>query len=251
MEIVIVGSGNVATVLGKKIKAAGHRIIQVLSRTPQHAQELGELLGCDYTSDNAAIYKEADAYLLAVSDSVLYGLTQLSPIGTKLVIHTAGSVPMNVLENVSINYGVMYPVQSLRKEMDVTEDVPLLVDANNEANKLIIQSLAEEISGHVSFADDEERLKLHVAAVVVSNFTNHLYALAEDFCQKEKVDFKMLLPLIKETAYRVTEHSPKDLQTGPAFRNDIFTLDKHLRSLSAYPRLKYVYLKLTDSILNR
>ena len=251
MQVVIVGSGNVATVFGKRIKAAGYNIVQVLSRTLDHAKELGEILDCPYTNDNAAVNRDADVYLLAVSDSVLYGLEQLSPIGTKLVIHTAGSVPMDVLERVTINYGVMYPLQSLRKEMDAIEDIPLLISGNNEANTAVIRSIAKKISGQVSVAGDDERLKLHVAAVVVSNFTNHLYALAEDFCEKEKVDFKMLLPLIKETAYRVTEHSPKDLQTGPAFRNDIFTLDKHLRSLSAYPRLKYVYLKLTDSILNR
>jgi len=251
MQVVIVGSGNVATVFGKKIQAAGYQVVQVLSRTLQHAKELGETLGCVYTSDNAEINKDADMYILAVSDSVLFGLTQLSPIGTKLVVHTAGSVPMDVLDKVSENYGVMYPLQSLRKEMDTVEDIPLLINANTAENTAIIKTLAEKISMQVSIAGDEERLKLHVAAVVVSNFTNHLYALAEDFCEKEHVDFKMLLPLIKETAYRVGDHSPKDLQTGPAFRNDIFTLDRHLRLLTAYPRLKYVYLKLTDSILNR
>jgi predicted short-subunit dehydrogenase-like oxidoreductase (DUF2520 family) len=113
----------------------------------------------------------------------------------------------------------------------------------------LVEDFAQTISGTVAKAGDVERLKLHVAAVVVSNFTNHLYALAEDFCKKENIDFKLLAPLIKETAQRVEAHSPASVQTGPALRNDVFTLDKHLRLLSNHPKLKYIYLKLTDSIM--
>jgi len=47
----------------------------------------------------------------------------------------------------------------------------------------------------------------------------------------------------------VKDHSPAEVQTGPALRNDVFTLDKHLRLLSDHPKLKYIYLKLTDSIM--
>ncbi len=250
MKVVIVGAGNVATVLGRKIKKAGHEILQVLNRNPEHAKALGEELGCSYTSDKYEINMEADLYLLAVSDIVLYDMEKLTPIGQKLTVHTAGSVPMEVTANVTLNYGILYPLQTLRKEMDDVEDVPLLINGNTPENTAIIEQFARTISNTVSVASDEERLKLHVAAVIVSNFTNHLYALAEDFCKKENVDFKMLVPLIQETAKRVVTHSPATVQTGPAIRNDIFTLDKHLRLLNAYPKLKYVYLKLTDSIMN-
>lgn len=251
MKVVIVGSGNVATVLGRRIKKTEHTIVQVLSRTPENARRLAEELGCDHTSDNSKIYMDADIYILAVSDSVLYNMDKLSPVGQKLTVHTAGSVAMNVLEKVSANCGVLYPLQSLRREMGDAENIPLLIDGNTPENKAIIASFARSISNTVGEAGDDERLKLHVAAVVVSNFTNHLYALAEDFCKKENVDFKMLVPLIQETAARVQSHSPADVQTGPAFRNDIFTLDKHLRLLAAYPKLRYIYLKLTDSIMNK
>jgi hypothetical protein len=93
-------------------------------------------------------------------------------------------------------------------------------------------------------------LKLHVAAVFVSNFTNHLYMLAADYCNKEGLDFEMLHPLIVETASRLRNHPPAEMQTGPAIRKDITTLDKHLRELSAYPKLKNIYLKMSDSIMN-
>ena len=195
------------------------------------------------------IDKSADLYLVALNDTALYDLNTSFHLGNKLILHTAGSVPKDILKDISINYGVLYPLQSLRKEMNYLHEIPFLIDGNTEENITLIEEFAKTISDTVTKSSDEERLKLHVAAVVVSNFTNHLYALAEEFCINENIDFKLLVPLIKETAARIENYSPEEVQTGPAMRNDIFTLDKHLRLLSNHPKLKYIYLKLTDSIM--
>lgn len=249
MRVVIIGSGNVASVLGRLIKRNGHEIVQVISRNAVHAQILASELQCLFSDNNSSVDMSAGLYLIAVSDGALYELNKSFHLGNKLVLHTAGSVPKDILKDISVNYGVLYPLQSLRREMDYPSDIPFLIDGNTEETVTLTEDFAKTISGSVAKASDEERLKLHVAAVVVSNFTNHLYALAEDFCKIENVDFKLLAPLIKETAERVATHSPASVQTGPALRNDIFTLDKHLRLLSNHPRLKYIYLKLTDSIM--
>jgi predicted short-subunit dehydrogenase-like oxidoreductase (DUF2520 family) len=140
-------------------------------------------------------------------------------------------------------------MQSLRREKQYADDIPFLIDANTDETLTLVEDFARTLSSIVNKANDEERLKLHIAAVIVSNFTNHLYALAEEFCQKENIDFSLLAPLIKETALRVETISPMNSQTGPAARNDIFTLDKHIRLLADHPRLKYIYLKMTDSIM--
>jgi len=251
MRVVIIGSGNVASVLGRLLKKSNHEIIQVISRNAEHAKILADELECPFSDINNTVDTGADLYLVAVNDGALYELNKSFHLGNKLILHTAGSVPKDILKDISVNYGVLYPLQSLRKEMDYPHDIPLLVDGNTEETLTLTEDFARTVSGTVARASDEERLKLHVAAVIVSNFTNHLYALAEEFCGKEKVDFKMLAPLIKETAERIKTHSPTEVQTGPALRNDIFTLDKHLRILANHPRLRYVYLKLTDSIMKR
>ncbi len=250
MRVVIVGSGNVATVLGRLIRNAGHEILQVVSRDAAHAEALATELQCGFTDHDGMTDKNADLYLIAVKDSVLYELNKVFNVGKKLIVHTAGSIPKDVLKDISLNFGVLYPLQSLRKEMDTVIGIPLLIDGNTSEAIVLIEDFARSISNNVAVAGDEERLKLHVAAVIVSNFTNHLYALAEEFCEKEKVDFKMLVPLIRETAERLVSNSPTAVQTGPAIRNDIFTLDKHLRLLNNYPKLKYLYLKFTESIMN-
>lgn len=251
MRVVIVGSGNVATALGRRIQKAGHEILQVVNHQADSAATLAAALGCAHTDFSGKLDTSADLYLLAIKDSALANINQFVHLGNRLVVHTAGSVTKDVLKEVSINYGVLYPLQSLRKEMEPGAEIPLLIDANSYESLTLLEDFAATISKQVQKATDEERLKLHVAAVIVSNFTNHLYTLAEDFCIREKVDFSTLIPLIKETANRLDGHSPADLQTGPAIRNDIVTLEKHLRTLDRHKQLKYLYLKLTESIMGR
>lgn len=249
MRIVIVGSGNVASVLGRLCKQNGHQILQVISRNAGNAKILADELSCEYADYGGKIISHAELYLVAVADTALFNLNNIFWLEKELILHTAGSVSKEVLKNVSVNYGVLYPLQSLRKEMEYANDIPLLIDGNTEETKTVIEDFAKTLSTNVSKANDEQRLKLHVAAVVVSNFTNHLYALAEDFCKKEGVDFSLLAPLIMETAERVQKSSPAHVQTGPAVRNDIFTIEKHLRVLTNHPALKNIYIKLTDSII--
>lgn len=250
MQIVIIGSGNVATVLSRLIHNAGHTIVQVYSRDINHANILAQEVGATAISDLSNINADADLYVVAVSDEGLYQIAANLKLPGKLVVHTAGSIPKGVLSSVTNKYGVLYPLQSLRKEMHITPPIPLLTDAVAEHELEIINEFAKTLSPVVSTTGDEERTKLHVGAVIVSNFTNHLYALAEEFCSKENIDFKMLLPLIQETANRMDIASPAKLQTGPALRNDFVTLDKHMKILATHPKLRYLYIKLTDSIMS-
>lgn len=251
MKVVIVGAGNVATVLGRLIKDKGHTILQVVSRAADSAAILAKELNCAFTDNSDVIDQSADLYLVAVTDTAMSQLDERFHLGEKLVVHTAGSISKDVLQNITHNYGVLYPLQSLRKQnMDLQQDIPLLIDANTDVALKTIQDFATTISSNVTLADDEQRLKLHVAAVLVSNFTNHLYVLAADYCNKEGADFKLLLPLIEETALRLRHYPPHEMSTGPAVRKDIQTLQKHLNLLARYPVTHNIYLKITDSIMN-
>jgi predicted short-subunit dehydrogenase-like oxidoreductase (DUF2520 family) len=251
MRVVIIGAGNVATVFGRLIAKANHEIIQVVSRSIANARSLANELGCAYADNPKILDTTADIYIVAMTDAALNEIQESYILGDKLIVHTAGSIPMDILKNVSVNYGVLYPLQSLRKENpELHQDIPLLVTGNSMAVISKLENFARTISSTVAIVNDAERLKLHVAAVLVSNFTNHLYKLAADYCSKEGLDFKMLQPLIEETALRLRYRLPGDMQTGPAARKDIITLDKHLRILSQHPALKTVYLRMTDSIMN-
>jgi len=249
MDIVIIGSGNVAAVLGRKFKAAGHNIIQIYSRNASAASALAYEWDTESTNYISLINKNADVYIIAVNDDSIAAVTSELLLPGKVVAHTAASVPKEVLKDVTPHHGVFYPLQSLRKEMTSLPDVPVFYDGSDEMAKRTLELLARSIVvDKVTEAGYEARQKLHVAAVFVSNFTNHLYTLAEDYCKKEGLDFRQLLPLIEETALRIRDISPREVQTGPAFRHDAQTVQKHLELLKAHPRLQQLYQQLTGSI---
>ncbi|HET9747200.1 MAG TPA: Rossmann-like and DUF2520 domain-containing protein, partial [Chitinophagaceae bacterium] len=209
MEIVILGSGNVAAVLGRKFKAAGHNILQVVSRNPSAASKLAYEWDTESTNYPSIINRSAEVYLVAVSDDAIDEVVSDLRLPGKVVAHTAASVSKDVLKNVSDHYGVFYPLQSLHKEDINLPEAPIFFDGSDEVAIKKLASLANSISSqHVSQATDDIRLKLHIAAVFVNNFTNYLYSLAEDYCKNEGIDFRKLIPLISETASRVKEIPP-------------------------------------------
>lgn len=248
MRIVIIGSGNTATVLGKLIVSAGHQVLQVAGRNQAAVEALAAELGAGSATDLKKIRQDAELYIVAVADDAIADVASQLQLGDKLVVHTAGSVSKDVLKKCSSSYGVLWPVQSLRKEVQQIPEIPFLIDANTEQNAEELALFAFSLNGGAMMGGDEVRIKLHLAAVMVSNFTNHLYALTEEYCKKEKVNFSMLHPLIASVAERIGDNSPAALQTGPAARHDQRTIDKHLQLLQAHPALREFYALFTKSI---
>ena len=248
MKVIIIGTGNVATVLSKLCKTAGHDILQVYGRNSDAAASLALHLHAAPCNNWNEIHTDGDIYIAAVSDAALTEMATKLILPGRLIVHTAGSVSMHVLKPISSRYGILYPLQSIRKELPPGASIPLLVDGNSEDVKTVVQALASQLSANVVLTTDEERVRLHIAAVMVNNFTNHLYQLAEAFCEKEALDFKLLLPLIQETANRIEQISARKSLTGPALRKDQLTINKHLQLLESYPAIKQVYEQLTASI---
>jgi predicted short-subunit dehydrogenase-like oxidoreductase (DUF2520 family) len=250
MVISILGTGNVATVLARLCKQKGHTIHQIIARNVTSGNILAAELGatCINIKENAD--NKIDLVIVAISDNALQEAMTGINFGSIPIVHTAGAMSMNELMNNSKNIGVLYPLQSLRKEMETLPIIPFLIEANNEATLEFIRKFAQSLGSNVHFEAEEKRLRLHAAAVVVNNFTNYLYGTTEIFCIKENIDFNLLKPLIKETASRIENVSPLDVQTGPAKRGDIITLAKHLRVLEAHPKLRVLYTRLTDGIMN-
>ena len=154
----------------------------------------------------------------------------------------------NILNGHAAHYGVFYPLQSLKKENPNLPEIPIILDASDAQTLQLLEELAETISDKVTTADDEHRVKLHLAAVFCNNFVNHLYVLMEEYCRKEDLDFSLLIPLIQETAGRLSEIDPSGAQTGPAIRGDSNTIAKHLLLLEGHPHLKELYQFFTRSI---
>ena len=248
MKISLIGSGNVATVLGRLLKQNNFIIDEVAGRNKMHAHNLAQELNASPV-DIETISKNSDIYIIAVNDDAIETVSNQLMIDEKIVVHTCGSVSINVLKNASKNFGVLYPLQSLRKEISYSPLIPFLIDANNGYSKNIITTLATSVSDNVIYANDEQRMQYHLSAVIVSNFTNHLFSLTKEYCTTNNIDFDLLIPLIEEVVNRLQNFNPAEMQTGPAIRGDMSTIKKHLALLKDFPQLKNIYEIMSESIL--
>lgn len=250
MKVVIIGTGNVATVLGRKIQNAGHEVLQVVGRSFEKTNLLASLLNCNAVYNTRYINMLADIYIIAVMDSAIQFVVSQLKLKSQIVVHTAAAVSKNVLATCSENFGVIYPLQTLTKETASLPSIPVLIDGNNETTKQHLVHFSLNWADHVVSASDEERLKMHIAGVFVGNFTNYLFSVAEQYCRKEGLKFSLVYPLIEETVQRLKLHSPSAVQTGPASREDYVTIEKHKKILENYPELSNIYALLTTSIMS-
>lgn len=248
-NIVLIGAGNVATHLGRAFKQAGIKIDQVYSRTENSAHHLSHELDTNYTCNISQLQQKTDLYIVAISDDAIPEIVKNMPLGKVPVVHTSGSVDMNVLSENNREYGVFYPLQTFSQNRFVQfQRVPICVEAGTGDFLKRLKSLGSAISNDVKEVDSEQRKAIHLAAVFACNFTNFMYAIAEEIANDSGFDFDILRPLILETAEKVLVNKPHDVQTGPARRNDLAILEKHQHLLETYPGFLEVYKILSELI---
>ena len=249
MRVILIGAGNVATHLAKALKVVNVQVSQIWSYHYENALLLASQVGAVALKDLATLDQNADLCLIAVNDDSISKLALQLQDFKGIIAHTSGSVNMNVFEDLFSNYGVFYPLQTFSKNKAVDfSTIPLCLEANNENTLTLLKQLANKLSQNVIEVNSEKRKILHLAAVFACNFTNHLYALANDILVAHQLDFSILRPLIKETAAKIEHAMPNDVQTGPAVRNDEQTLLKHEQLLLEQPQLVEIYKTLSNSI---
>ena len=230
MDIVIIGSGNVATHLATALNEH-HNIVSVYSRTIKNAEILAGKINSKATDNLKELPSKADVYIISVKDDAVSRIYEELPDLKGIIVHTAGSIPIDVLKK-HPEHGVFYPFQTFSKNKALDfSSIPVLIEANNSETLQSLKDLASSITGKIYEVSSTQRLMLHISAVFACNFVNHFYFIAESILIKAGLPFELLLPLIDETAHKVHASSPSAVQTGPASRNDKNTVQKHLKIL--------------------
>lgn len=245
IKIVLLGAGNVGTNLCRTLQnKEGIQLTQWYNRSLNGIKKESTSLPITQSLNDIV---EADLYLLSVSDAAIPIISKALESKNGLIAHTAGSVPMDVLR-AHENHGVFYPLQTFSKQKEVDfNQIPLCLEANQEENLNLLKRVAQATGGPIHFIDSAQRKALHVAAVFVNNFTNHLYTIGEDLCKEHRVPFSVLQPLIAETADKIKYLSPSEAQTGPAARGDQKILEDHLQHLTKESHQK-LYQLISASI---
>lgn len=248
-SISIIGSGCVGSFLAQELFHHGFSIKQIIARNEERAKDLAEKVDSEAVFGDMSNFDDSsDLYIMALKDEVILELRNHFLVKDKILVHTSGSVPMNVFHKASSNYGVFYPLQTIIKDYHLRiSDIPFFITANNEDVENILFHFAKKLSPHVQVISDDLRTKLHLAAVFASNFTNYQLKLAKDIMDANSLDFSVLKPLVDEVINRAFRVGPVKSQTGPAKRGDCAITDKHLEMLN-HPDQKELYALISKMI---
>ena len=250
IRIVLIGSGNVSWHLGFAFRNAGLEIVQLRNRSSDSGQALANDLGTIFISDFQKELPTCEFVVVAVRDSILATVLNSIRCAGAVVLHTSGTQGLDIFPEHLKKCGILYPLQTLTKGVQVDlRRSPLLIEASDEKTVSQVKDLAGRISEIVHVMSTEQRRVLHISGIFINNFTNHMVARAFDFLDSNKLDRSLLLPLFEETINKLELVSPYEAQTGPARRNDLETIRRHIEILSGNPQMKKLYRLMTDSII--
>jgi predicted short-subunit dehydrogenase-like oxidoreductase (DUF2520 family) len=249
LKIGIVGSGNVAHHLAHAFYFHPEiNFNSIYTRNVKTGRVLADAVQVSFIETLDEFLDLNDLIIICASDDSIDNLCKQLKGKQQIIAHTSGVVSIEVLKQASENYGSFYPLQTFTKTREVDlKEVPFLIAASNTHSRKILEELAHLVSNKVRLVSDEKRRKLHLAAVMVNNFSNHLFALTKDYTNKLALDFDLLKPLMQETVMKALAQNPKDIQTGPAKRKDTKTIEEHLKMLENQ-KLQEIYLWFTESI---
>lgn len=244
----IIGSGNVATHLTKGIQANGHTVREVVGRSFINSLQLANSLSCEAVRTVEELKPDSDIYLIAIKDDEIKNVAKKLKV-KGIIAHTSGTISLDILSQSSENTGVFYPLQTFNKEKELDlKKIPFLIEASNAATETVLLQVATELSLHVNTANSANRKKVHLAAVFVNNFSNHIYRIAAELMEREGLSFDLLQPLVEETIHKIKLDHPARTQTGPAKRNDTEVIQEHLKMLDKHPDYAAIYSAISESI---
>ncbi len=248
-NIAFAGSGNVAWHLVKGLKMQGFNICRIWSRDPSNAANLAGTCGAEVSDEISGLREGTDLIIIAVADMAIADVAKSIASFDGVVVHTAGSVPVNILKDSFKNYGVFYPLQTLSKGNPVDfSKIPFFLESSSNETLLALKQVALRLSSKVYEADSKQRMLLHVAAIFAGNYSNLMYIIANELLQKSNLPLDVLHPLMLETATKAIKGDPEEMQTGPARRHDTVTLEKHISVLASQPEYAELYRQLASLI---
>lgn len=250
-KIAILGTGNVGYHLARRLKEVDHEASMVIGRDAEKARSMVETLSLTsaYTSETNFSETPFDFVLLAVPDKAIEEVIHHYRFHKNtVIIHTSGAQPLDLLKGVA-HCGVLYPFQTFTKNKPVDfEQIPLLIEGNSEQSVSKILELATLFGHDIHQVNSAKRLKIHLAAVFASNFTNYLYTIADDILKDTGLQLSDLNHLMQETVEKAIELNPRMAQTGPAIRHDEEVIQKHLSLLERHPDYKTIYTIISEQI---
>ena len=250
--ITIIGTGNVASQIAKKFSQEGYLIDAIYGRPDSDGNTIAKQTNSIFINEPRKLPQSSDLYIVALKDDCYIEVLKKLDLAGKLIIHTSGSLKSDSLAPISNRYGCLYPLQTINKSQKVNwNNVFFYIEANNENDEKTLMKLCEKLSFKYQKADSTQRNRLHIAAVATNNFTYHLLSTIREYCEKNNLNYNDLKPLLEQSMINSFAKENYKLQTGPAVRNDLNLIEKHLNDLRNDENLKEIYELLTHQIIKQ
>ncbi|HTO15137.1 MAG TPA: Rossmann-like and DUF2520 domain-containing protein [Edaphocola sp.] len=249
MKIVILGLGNIAHYFCTQLSDNKEfKIIQAYGRDSQKGIVFQNKFNIPVVHNINDLSLDADIYIFAIKDNAISSLSSQINRENAIAIHCAGSQSLNLLEQTSKRNAIIWPIYSINKQSQYSSKIPLIIDASAPEVEKDVMSLAKAVSENTQIVGFDQRQYLHLNAVLVNNFSNHLFSIAERLSEEHHLDFEILKPIIQQTIQNLNIAKPYEMQTGPAKRHDEITMEKHLELIDNHPEWQNLYKTLSTSI---
>lgn len=144
----------------------------------------------------------------------------------------------------------MHPIQTIRTgaEPDVFNGIHISLEGD-EALIGTLTGLVTDVGAIPLLVTPDQKKAIHLAAVMVSNFTIALHMMADEVLRNSGVDTSsaaLFEALLDRTVANLREVGPMNARTGPAVRGDLETIRAHLAVLEGHPSALAAYKALSD-----
>jgi len=258
-----VGAGKVGTALASLLSARGADVVAVSGRTRRSSLDMALAAGLDPKAarSRADTLAAAPIVFLTVPDDAIGPLCrEIAEEGGwragQGVVHCSGALPSDVLQparEAGAAVASFHPLQAFASLQAALEHMPGSTFALEGDPELVAQldALVEALGGTAIHLKAEEKTLYHAAAVIASNYTVTLAALASDLLVREGIApdantaLRYLLPLLRGTVDNLDALGLPAALTGPLARGDAGTVQRHLEALEKIaPDLASLYRHL-------
>jgi D-glycero-beta-D-manno-heptose 1-phosphate adenylyltransferase len=199
--------------------------------------------------------QDADIFFITVPDDSISDIVKAMASAWKdslkgrVVFHMSGLHTSDILEplkKLGADTASFHPLQSIIHPESARKALKGSVFTVEGTPKAILtaERIVDKLGGETLKITKEDKVIYHAAAVIASNYTTSIVAVAEDLMSSIGLERGHMLPLIKGTLANIENHGRAAL-TGPIRRGDWSTVEKHIMALSEkFPDITGLYLAL-------
>lgn len=237
-SISIIGYGRLGKLLQKTLERAGYDQISVVKK------------------DDEILFLNDFIFITVPDESIRTVIEEIGDSGLilkdKTIAHCSGAVGLDVFNDLArskIAFGCFHPMMAITESSNSFDGITFDVCGNDEFISGITP-LADDLNAEIIVVNEEEKAKLHVAAVITSNYLVTLIGLAQELFKDSELDEKQLrkslLPLMESVLNNMQDQTPEKALTGPISRRDLTTLNVHSQLLVENPRVSKIYHHLAE-----